>query len=250
MPLLPLLYIQGKRIRKEVPILPEAKGNYGVVNCDSSKDALNVVFIGESTIAGVGVDTHAEGFAGSFSKSFSNKLNRNVSWRVYARSGYTIKQVRERLLPKIENYKPDLFVIGLGGNDAFTLNTPWRWAREVEKLIADLKSIQADAVIVFNNMPPIKSFPAFTPLIKFVIGNLVEILGVSLSQTVKGIKDVYYAEEVISLKTWGDKYAPNSTDADFFSDGVHPSLITYQSWAKEMASMIAEEEKILAKLLG
>ena len=55
-PLLPVMYYQGRRIRAIVPELPEAEGIEG--KCPSGtkmERTLNVITIGESIIAGVGV---------------------------------------------------------------------------------------------------------------------------------------------------------------------------------------------------
>ncbi|PTL98093.1 MAG: GDSL family lipase, partial [Candidatus Arcticimaribacter sp.] len=53
-PLLPLLYFQGRRIKKRVPRLPVATGETGLCS-SSSENTLRMLTIGESTIAGVGV---------------------------------------------------------------------------------------------------------------------------------------------------------------------------------------------------
>ena len=93
-------------------------------------------------------------------------------------------------------------------------------------------------------MPPIKEFPAFTPLIKFTIGNLVEILGEELKMIVREYELVFFSDEIITLKGWINKidYAVNKED--FFSDGVHPSKLAYQSWTKDLASKIYSNDKI------
>jgi len=51
-------------------------------------------------------------------------------------------------------------------------------------------------------MPPIKEFPAFTPLIKFTVGNLVEILGEELQKTVNDYENVFYFGEKKLIKLW------------------------------------------------
>ena len=58
-PLLPLMYYQGKRIRASVPKLPEAKGLEGSFQINEKNERpVKIISIGESTIAGVGVETH------------------------------------------------------------------------------------------------------------------------------------------------------------------------------------------------
>lgn len=238
-PLLPLMYFQGTQIRKKVPKLSEAISPQG--HCVVSEDKkLQLISLGESTIAGIGVKTHEEGFTGTFAKEFSQLTNQNVDWRVYAKSGYTAKDVLDKLVPKIEETDIDIILIGLGGNDAFTLNHPKRWKKHIKKLIETLQTRFPKALIVFANMPPIKEFPAFTPLIKFTIGNLVEILGLELKSLVKQFDNVIYFDDIITLDEWVERYQIKAGAGDFFSDGVHPSKLTYQTWAKDLALRVSK----------
>jgi len=243
LPLLPVLYYQGKNIRKKVPRLPEASGTIGIATSSNSPNnqTLQLITIGESTIAGVGVDRHEEGFTGSLANSLANALNCQVNWEVYAKSGYTAKQVSKRLIQKITPKKVDLIVIGLGGNDAFTLNNPKSWSQDCNDLIKKIQERYPEAAMFFCNMPPIKEFPAFTKPIKWVIGNLVELLGKSLNDQVKGIPQVYYNSEVVKLETWLARYSIEKTRNELFSDGVHPAKITYQTWGRDMAQFIKQK---------
>lgn len=248
--LLPLMYYQGKRIRGSVPRLPEAEGKEGhCKTSEKSENTLKIIAIGESTIAGVGVDTHREGFTGTLACELSRIFNMNVEWKVYARSGYTARTVEKRLIPKITEHKVDLIIIGLGGNDAFTLNRPSRWKAQIRSLIESLKSKFPESIIVFCNMPPIREFPAFTALMKFTIGGLVEILGEELHKTVKNYENVFYFGEKITLKGWMDKFGLDAKMEDFFSDGIHPSKLTYQVWAKDIANEISKNEIIRTRIL-
>lgn len=240
-PLLPFLYFQGKNIRKKTPKLPEAKEPKGLVNGNFNK-TLNILSIGESTIAGVGVDYHKNGFTGALANTLSSELKANINWRVYARSGYTVAKVSEKIVSKIEETKTDFIVIGMGGNDAFTLNSPKKWRKNIENLISLLQNKFPETPIFFTSMPPIKEFPAFTKPIKFVIGNLVEILGENLYNLIKNKRNVYYYHKIITLKKWSEKHnLPNNNSKIYFSDGVHPSELTYKVWGKEMGEFIVSK---------
>ncbi len=238
-PLLPFMYWQGKKVKNSVPKLPEAAGPEGFVDLNANK-SLNIMCIGESTIAGVGVDTHQNGFAGTLAFNLSKAINNNIYWKVWAKSGYTAKYVLERLLPKIPTQNVDLIIIGLGGNDSFTLNTPKKWRQDIHNLILALKAKFGNASIIFTNIPPIKDFPAFTKLIKFTIGNLSEILADELEKLVANYPNVYFNAEKITLKGWISKFNLTNDTQDFFSDGVHPSLLTYQTWASDMSNYIVK----------
>lgn len=239
-PVLPLLYFQGKNIRKKVPQLPEAKEPKGIVKSNFTK-TLNLLSIGESTIAGVGVRFHKNGFTGALANTLATELKSTINWRVYAKSGYTVAKICTKIIPKIEEKEVDIIVIGMGGNDAFTLNYPKKWRADITNLVTLLQNKYPKTPIYFTNMPPIKEFPAFTKLIKFVIGNLVEILGENLEKTLKHTANVSYYNEVITLKKWSKKHGlPNNNSKIYFSDGVHPSELTYSVWGKEMGFFIAK----------
>lgn len=239
------MYYDGKRIRRLVPKLPGAEGPKGFVSTLNAKERVSMVIIGESTIAGVGVRTHEEGFSGTLAKELSRLLNVNVDWAVYAKSGYTVKNVTESLLPQIEEPNLDLIVVGIGGNDAFQLNTPWRWRKHVTTLIHRLRIRFPNTPVIFTNMPPIKEFPAFTTVIRYSIGNLVEVLGKTLKSLIRCHNNVFYCDEVITLKKWQEKYRLSQGLEVYFSDGVHPSKLTYQLWARDIAEKIVSEQWII-----
>lgn len=239
-PLLPLLFLQGKRIISSVPRLPAATGDSGVAGPDRTSGAFHLLAIGESTVAGIGVSTHEEGFTGAIANELASKLNKQVHWKVYAHSGYTAERVRTELVPKINESTADLIVVGLGANNAFKLHSPLRWFKEIDNLVKDLNSKFPKAIIAFAPVPPIKIFPAFTLLIKFVIGNLA----VTFSEILENRKtslSILYRHEIVTMDWLKAKAGnPNLEPKDFFSDGVHPSKLTYQMIARDFARFIVD----------
>ncbi|MTB52213.1 SGNH/GDSL hydrolase family protein [Lewinella sp. W8] len=240
LPLLPVMYRQAMRVKARVPILPEAETPFGTVRVGDTP-TFRVILIGESTLAGVGVNTHEEGFAGTLGHAISRSLGRSVSWRVYARSGYTASRKLERLLPKIREEHADLIVIGTGGNDAFKLSTPWGFRRAAGKMMDRLRERFPRAPIAFTNMPPIRDFPAFTPLIQRTIGSLVELHGEALEAEVTNRPNVYFNHEILHLEEWANRLGLPPDPKPFFSDGVHPSRLTYQTWAQDFAEFLQRE---------
>ncbi|MEO0896218.1 MAG: SGNH/GDSL hydrolase family protein [Bacteroidota bacterium] len=239
-PFLPILYLQGKRVDKEVPRLPEAEDPRGTVG-ESTYPPMKLLALGESTFAGVGVSRHEEGFAGALARNLASLYERKVEWEVIAQSGYTARQVREVLLPQSQQAQPDLIVLGIGANDAFKLNTPWGWEKEVVELIRDIKIIHPNIPIVFASLPPIKHFPAFTPLMQFFIGGLVEILGDCLPAIASAYPDIYYHNTRFQPEDWTAYQHEDEDVNQFFSDGVHPSKLAYEIWGKELAFFISTQ---------
>jgi lysophospholipase L1-like esterase len=237
LPLLPIMYFQAKAIKARFPSLPEAKGQEGTAPA-CEKKRLRILTIGESSIAGVGVETHEEGFTGTLAKELSKLLKTTVDWKVYAKRGFTAKRVQEDIVPKITETEKDvdLLVVGIGGNDTFQLNRPKRWKRDMQRLIYELQIKFKDVPIVFIDLPPVRELPAFTKTIKLILGHLREMLAEELDRLVLHYKNTYYYPHSITLRDWMERYqVPNNGVAAFFSDGVHPSKLAYQVWATDVA---------------
>ncbi|WP_395373611.1 SGNH/GDSL hydrolase family protein [Marinicella sp. W31] len=246
LPLLPVMYFQARKIRATVPKLPEAQEPQGVSG-KTHRQRLRLLLLGESTMAGVGVDKHSEGFAGILADSLSHHLEIAVHWQVNANSGYTAEDVRSKTVPNLDA-EADLIVIGLGANDAFKLNTPKRWRRHIAALIHSLRKHYPQTPIVFTNMPPIKEFPAMTGLLKLTIGNLVEALGRALAQEITAHDHVYYHARTITVKDWIERFQVDKHIDDFFSDGIHPSQLTYRIWAQDLAQFIQARPETMSTL--
>lgn len=92
-------------------------------------------------------------------------------------------------------------------------------------------------------MPPIKVFPAFTPLIKRVVGDHIELLARVLNKVAARNSRTYFIQGELSLI---DQTASEEQAVKYFSDGVHPSQLTYQIWA-ELASDFVTGRNILIK---
>lgn len=237
-PLLPLLYLDGKNVRKKVPKIAEAKEPNGLFELPGSSKTLSLITIGESSMASVGVDTHQLGFTGSVVKTICLGLKSSCEWSVYAQNGFTLNDVRVKLLPKIEEQSPEFIVVGIGGNDGFHLSTPWMFKRNLNALIDSLLKQFPQSQIIFCNTPPIKDFPAFSPLMKFTIGNLVEIFSEIIAYETQKYNNVYFAKDAKTIAQWKNENNSNLKIEDFFSDGVHPSRLTYTTWGKEIGTLI------------
>ena len=244
-PLLPLLYFDAKRVRRKIPQLHEASNTEGFCKSDESSEIpLKLLTIGESTIAGVGVESHETGFSGTLAKELSEKTSKGVEWKVYAKSGYSSKDIIEKILPSIDEKEVDIIVLGMGANDAFTLNTPGQWKKNIIEIITHLQTKYPQVQICFTSMPPIKKFPAFSFSMRFVLGNLVENLGEELARTVQSFENVSYYDKPIDVEKWCRELGIEPKPELFFSDGVHPSELTYQIWAKETALEILKSSVI------
>jgi lysophospholipase L1-like esterase len=233
LPFLPYMALQGWHIRKKIPkLLPptDIKGTTG-----QGSQSINLLTIGESTIAGIGVSANRDGITGQLAEYLAKEINLKINWEVFAKSGLTSKGILEKLQKEPIQFSPDLIVIGTGANDAFRLKNPLVFKNNISQIIIFLKNKFPDTPIVFANMPPIQSFPAFPKLVKLFVGKTVKRYGHILNKLVKQFPQVYFDNKNIRELNWRmHGKSPN----DFFSDGVHPSKLAYQLWAKRIGEFI------------
>ena len=232
LPMVFLLIWQGKRVKNTIPDLPQAIGTKGQVI--GNEKFINLLTIGESTFAGVGVRTHEEGVTGQLAKFLSEKINCSVNWEVLAQSGYSAKKVLTELVPKIPQIPFDIIVIGLGGNDTFELNRPMRWQQDLIDIISQIQKIQPESSIVIATLPPVGSFPAFPFPLNVVLGGLERLHSWAVKPIPAMFKNVYF----------DDKRFEVTEPEIMFSDGVHPSGYTYSLWGKQLAEFIVENKLI------
>ncbi len=240
-PLLPIIYFQGKKIKKEIQFLPEAKEPEGSVNINCAK-TLKVLFIGESSFAGVGSDFHKNSFAGHFSNELSSVFHCNIDWKIYAKTGYNVGKVHQRIVPKIVETDCDLLVVGIGANDSFEFTQPKKWLENIQFLIDSLRKKFPETPISFAQLPTIEAFPALTKEMQYVLGNHKDLLAQYLySQTLKN-ENIYFPTNKVDIQEWMKLLNDDQTIADFFSDGIHPSELTYKMWAQESVQFLLDSK--------
>ena len=77
LPFLPILSYLGKKVEKEIPKLPEASENI-TGQITGNREAINLLTIGESTIAGVGVTDHKDGITGQIALFLQKKTQKII----------------------------------------------------------------------------------------------------------------------------------------------------------------------------
>ncbi len=228
LPFLPFLFWQGKRVRKKVGRLPDATGET-VGQFGNLAETLNLLAIGESTVAGVGAKTHTEALAGQLAKFLSLETKKSVRWHALGESGITARETLQRLIPHLPDTEMDLVVVGLGGNDTFKVNSPERWRRDMTKIIETLKKKYPNAAILLANSPRVIDFPVLPQPLKFVlwrVSRLQHAVGKSLANAEE---NVFYFDEA------------EAVDERFFSDGVHPSEYGYALWSEAMIKFLLKK---------
>ncbi|MBQ0743639.1 MAG: SGNH/GDSL hydrolase family protein, partial [Pseudomonas sp.] len=192
----------------------------------SSCSALRLLVIGESTVAGVGVDTQQQALCGQLAQQLADAQSRPVIWQACGRNGATAAVCRQELLPMLEPERWDLVVIVLGVNDTTHLTPRWRWRGELMRLLEHFNA-RADQVLV-TAVPPLGRFHALPQPLRGWFGlraGLLDLdaqrccaMGRALHVPMAGIFERHYLAR----------------------DGYHPSQAGYALWAADILRCLTQ----------
>lgn len=128
----PLLLAQGRLVRRRAPRLPGALGP-AAGRVDGREPALRLLVLGESTVAGVGADSHEEALAGQLAHALAAHTGRAVEWRAAGQIGATAHEALT-LLSSVPATPVDATLVALGVNDSLRLHSPRRWTADLTPL--------------------------------------------------------------------------------------------------------------------
>lgn len=229
MPLAPLLLVQGRRVRRDTPKLPEADGvRAGTAGADRLGRPLRLLVLGDSSAAGVGASAQDEALAGRLVERIAPALGRPLHWKVVARTGTTTRDARALL--EAEAAEPfDVAVVALGVNDVTALRPATRWLQDVEQLTAMLHDRHRLRRVLWSGLPPMHRFPALPQPLRGVMGlharGLDHALGRWCAARPGGLRP---RTAHVPL--------PAMTDPSLVaSDGFHPGPGAYRIWADTLA---------------
>ena len=89
-------------------------------------EPLTMLVVGDSMAVGCGVKDQSQGFVPDIAACLATRLGRPVSWSTQGRLGATIRRVRYRFLPALQDH-PDLLVLCAGSNDIMANRTDEQW---------------------------------------------------------------------------------------------------------------------------
>lgn len=227
-PLLPLLLLQGRYVRRVTPLLPAAAGP-DVGMAPGAGPLLSLLVLGESTVAGVGAPDHASGLTGQVAQGLAERTGRAVRWRALGASGYTAARARERLLPKLPAEPADAVVLALGVNDALQGRAPACWAADLAELIAGVRERVGHVPVLLAGVPPIGLFPALPQPLRWAMGWRAATLARAAARLAPTLARVRYSAARLE-----------SADGFFCADRFHPSAAGYHAWGGLLAAELAE----------
>lgn len=228
--LFPVLFYQGKRARRTTPRLPEAGGSpcgqYG-----EGAPVRRVLVIGESTAAGVGVETHDQGLVSQLAKQIHERTGQTIAWHTFGvngiRLGGLINELKTAELPEA-----DVVLLSMGVNDTTGFTPRFRFRKQLLELRQMLASRYSGPILLLS-VPPMHLFTALPSPLRHVMGwrarQLDNVYRHLAQQFPQDFRHVNY---------------PVVTDpALLASDGYHPGHKGYRYIAEALADKVSPSEQ-------
>ncbi|MBF0276996.1 MAG: SGNH/GDSL hydrolase family protein [SAR324 cluster bacterium] len=228
--LLPILLPLAWYTRRSALRLPEAGGDaQGLFRRDSRK-TIEILVLGESTVAGVGVEDHQEGLGAAIAFHLSENTGCSVHWQVLGKNRIDILGVIAKLVPQIPEDRLDYLIICLGVNDTTGLTSLPTWRQRITELV-NMIGRKSKCRVFFSELPPMGKFTALPQPLRWIMGLRASILNRALQQHAMMGRSF----QLIPLG--------ELKDPEFLAvDGYHPSKAGYFAWGKSIAEIIARQE--------
>lgn len=223
----PLVILQGLWVKLRARRAPAAAGpRSGSVG---TGEPLKLLLVGDSIVAGVGVDRLDDALPGRLAAALADATGRRVAWSALGVSGFDARRVRrlvERGLAPADD--ADCLFVSVGVNDVTGLKTARHWRRELRALLLTLRERCPRAMIVLSGLPPLHGFPALPQPLRALLGMRARGFD-AIAEDVAGAAD-------------GVVFSPNRFEPDpagFAEDGYHPSAASCAAWAGTLSATIA-----------
>jgi lysophospholipase L1-like esterase len=223
LPILPLLYFQGKKLRGKISKL---QAQSGFLALKSKEPESNILIIGESTAAGVGATSPQETIA----QHVYDQLEQKHTIINLGKNGLSAEKLKRLLL----HGKPDIpkeihtAVILIGANDCFKFTPPGKFNKHVKEFVLLLSTVKGVEKIILPPIPPVHQFPSIPKIIRFFLGWHRSILTTELAHLAKRIPEMVF-------ENIDETYLPEY----FAEDGIHPSDLGNKLLAKEIVKKVA-----------
>ncbi|WP_284119124.1 SGNH/GDSL hydrolase family protein [Acinetobacter seifertii] len=225
--LLPVLFVQGNKVRKNTPRLLEPKGERegGI----GQGKPLSLLILGDSAAAGVGVETQKDALSGAIIQELQNEFF--LQWKLHAKTGDTTRQVFHAL-QHLEDRKYDVIVTSIGVNDVTKLTSAKSWIQQQKQLFEHIQKRFQPKLIIVSGVPPMQHFPALPNPLAWLFGQYAEQMNQKLQQWLAPQSQFKFLQ--YDIETF---QAMNLTMA---SDGFHPSKEVYEIWGRQIAALVRQ----------
>ena len=214
--------------KHHIHLAPEPEGERSGQEGDGTgQHPLTMAVVGDSMVAGCGVDNQSKGFVPDMAKEFSRILGRPVAWQAYGRLGATMRRVRYRLLPGVVGV-PDLLLIIAGSNDIMANRSVEEWKSDLSATLEEAKRLTPN-IVVFSSGQLFNS-PSLGSHLREVVRGMIE----EQTEASKRICQQYGAQYVDMAHE--DVHADEGSF--YAADQFHPADYGYRYMAERTGEML------------
>ncbi|ENW81362.1 hypothetical protein F909_02653 [Acinetobacter sp. ANC 3929] len=225
--LLPILLIQGIKVRKNTPRLLEASGDrQGVIG---QGKPLSLMILGDSAAAGVGVETQQDALSGAIISELQNEYH--LAWKLHAKTGDTTQQIYQTV-KQLDQQCYDVIVTSIGVNDVTKLTSAKSWLKQQKQLFNYIQQQFQPKLIIVSGVPPMQHFPALPNPLAWLFGKYAEQMNQALHQWLAPQSQFRFIQYDIE--------AFQAMDLPMASDGFHPSKEIYAIWGQQVAALVRQ----------
>ena len=221
----PVLVVQGRRVRRTTPRLPEADGPRR--RDAQAKDPFRILIVGDSSAAGVGATTQDEALLGALGDVLA--AHHPVEIDLVAKTGLRTSEMVAFLRANPVQPPYDVAVTALGVNDITAQVGLRQWLVDQAELRAYLTSTAGVRATIVSGIPPMANFPALPFPLRWFLGRQAHAFDHAHAASL--------AHDDTARFVKMDFFPPHLRMA---SDGFHPSPAVYRAWAERLAADLLE----------
>lgn len=226
--LLPILVAQALRLRRNAIRLPEPPGPREGDEGPRSGNSFRVLFLGDSSAAGVGVAHQSNALALPSARLLATRLKTTISWQLIAKSGVNTAEALQ-MLKQAAVRRADMLVSALGTNDVTSQQSPRRFLAAYKALIDHAVDHVGIRGAVITGLPPLRILPVAPQPLRWYLGRYAERLDALLQRWCSGSENLAY----LSLHWAADPRA-------MAMDGYHPGQGQYNRWSTLVVDRLVE----------
>lgn len=222
----PVYAWQGIRLRLRIErLLPAPVATEGEFS--GSGEPVRLLVMGDSTVASVGMETLEDTLAFNVAKAVNDATGWPVHWRAAAGNSATASDIRDYILPHVEERDWTHIALSVGINDMKNFHVVRRFKRDFGSLIYAARTRFPHAKIIWCPIPDMRQCPALPRTLGRILAARAELINAMGARMCR---------ERGAIVT--ERVPPQDGDA-FARDGFHPNGNGYRIWGQHFAKWIA-----------
>ncbi|MCO6406849.1 MULTISPECIES: SGNH/GDSL hydrolase family protein [Hoeflea] len=226
--LVPVAVAKGLGVRRIVPRLPPPRGRpMGQVGQGSAE--IRILVVGDSSAAGVGADRIEDTLGPQLAAILGKSTGKTVAWRNAGANSAIAAQVRDHMVPHIEERDFTHVILAVGTNDAKNFVTRSAFKKGFGGLLYALHARWPEASVYWSPVVAMADVPALPPSLAYILGLRAQIINAIGTQLCRERT----ATPLDPLPIEGAE--------GFAIDGFHANALGYRHWAEHIARIILAE---------